>query len=83
MFFRATIATALMLLVSGGAALSQPGPHGPNRQQMIENENARMKAAKARADAAKAAELEADQKRTGQGQPAGTAPAEPKRSPRS
>ena len=81
MFFRATIAMALSLLVSTGPAVSQPGPHGPNRQQMIENENVRMKAAKARADAAKAAELEAEQKRAAKEQPAGTAPAEPKRSP--
>lgn len=66
MFFKAMIAVAGVSLVSTGAALSQSGSHGPNRQQMIENENARMKAAKARADAAKAAELEAIQKEAAQ-----------------
>ena len=66
MFFKAMIAAVGVSLVSTDAALSQSGAHGPNRQQMIENENARNKAAKARADAAKAAELEAIQKEAAQ-----------------
>lgn len=73
MFFKAMIAAVGVSLVSAGAALSQPGAHGPNRRQMIENENARMKAAKARADAAKAAELEAERKRGAKGQPGDSA----------
>ena len=51
-----------IVLLSGATAAVSETPHGPNRQQSIENENKRMKAAKERADAAKAAELEAQKK---------------------
>lgn len=75
MLVKTMVATAIFVLCAAATpAVSQstspaplarklPPPITPDRRQMIENENLRMKAAKERADAAKAAQIEAAQKR--------------------
>jgi len=73
MFFRAIIATAFVSLSAAAPAVS-PLAQAPSHQQMIEHENARMKAAKERADAAKAAQLDA-QKKADRARADGAAPA--------
>ena len=75
MLFKAMIVATIVFAGGTMVAASQPRGGSPDRLQMIENENNRMKAAKQRADAAKAAQLEAIQNRATKARAAGAVPA--------
>ena len=66
LLFGTMMMTAFVSLSAATSAVSQLA-QAPSHQQMIEHENARMKAAKERADAAKAAQLEAQKKAAKEG----------------